>query len=255
MTTNTHRLTGLATGLAVTGILLNIVGDLQGALIFPKPPDGAQALAATNLSYRAQQNAQIAERDRTSKRGRTRVPGAQYPGDTQLTNAAQVTFAFPHREYVNVWSWLDGVPLSIAVSSNAWKWQFLLLKGTNVVGAARVAPAGQTESALEATSIREGPLLPRILRAIRVAEALPQVKQRDYEVRHLDIFPPVAFDALWLHAESDDIFLPIPPPPVSDKVGEDLGGLKAYQPCSEAQLLEVLKPRARNIDRSPGSGY
>ncbi len=237
----------LITCLAVAGILLSLAGNLQAALVFPKPPEGAQALAATNLNYRAQQNAKNAERARTSKRGRGQT--------SQLTNVAELTFAFPHREYVNVWSWLDGVPLSIAVSSNAWHWRFLLLKGTNAVGAASVAPAGQTGTPMQATSIQESSILPRILRAIRVAEALPQVKQRDYEVHHLDMFPPVAFDALWLHAESDDIFLPIPPPPVPDNPGENLGGLKAYEPHTEAQLLEVLKPRMRNLDTSPGIGY
>ena len=250
MTTHTHRLTGLVTGLAVTGILISIAGDLQGALIFPKPPDGAQALAATNLSSRAQQNARAAERTQISKRGRVQT--------SQLTNVAELTFAFPHRNYVNVAGWLQGVPLSTAVSSNAWRWQFLLLKGTNAVGAARVAPVGETgrsmQVSIEESPIQESPLLPRILRAIRVAEALPQVKQRDYEVRHLDMYPPIAFDALWLHAESEDIFLPIPPPPVPDNPGEDLGGLKAYQPCSEAQLLEVLRPRVRTVDPSSGLG-
>jgi hypothetical protein len=249
MTTNTHKLTGLVTGLAVTGILLNIAGDLQGALIFSKPPEGAQALAATNLSSRAQQNARAAERAQTSKRGRVQT--------SQLTNVAELTFAFPHRNYVNVAGWLQGVPLSTAVSSNAWRWQFLLLKGTNAVGAARVAPAGPTgrptQVSIEESPIQESPILPRIVRAIRVAEALPQVKQRDYEVRHLDMYPPIAFDALWLHAESDDIFLPIPPPPVPDNPGEDLGGLKAYHPCSEAQLIEVLKPRARGSGASSTS--
>ncbi len=95
----------------------------------------------------------------------------------------------------------------------------------------------------------EGPPASRMLQAIRVAEALPQVKQRDYEVRHLNMFPPVAFDALWLHAESDDIFLPIPRLPQSN----GLGGLKAYQPYSEAQVLEVLKPRARGSGASSTS--
>ncbi len=243
MKTHTHKFTGLVTGLAVTGIILNIVGELQGALIFPEPPDGAQALAATNLNYWGQQNAQAAERARSSRRGRGR---SQTP---QLTNTAEVTFAYPHRKYVNVWSWLDGVPLSTAVSSNAWYWEFLLLKGTNVVGAANVTPAGPG-TPMRAAGGEESPTLSRMLQAIRVAEALPQVKQRDYEVRHLNLYPPIAFDALWLHAESDDIILPIPRLPQSN----DLGGLKAYQPYSEAQVLEKLKPRRMHLYPSSSLG-
>jgi hypothetical protein len=79
------------------------------------------------------------------------------------------------------------------------------------------------------------------LEALRMAEALPQVKKQDYELRFLDI-PVVYFVAVWLHAESDDILIPLPPA---------FGRWSAYQPCSESDMIKLLKPEAKKVLKQP----
>ena len=79
------------------------------------------------------------------------------------------------------------------------------------------------------------------MEAFRKAEALPQVKKRDYELRAL-VIPAVNFDAVWLQAESDDILIPLPP--TIRRFGD-------YQPYSESQVIEVLKKDAVNMMKQP----
>jgi hypothetical protein len=81
----------------------------------------------------------------------------------------------------------------------------------------------------------------KIPRALQIAEQLPQVKERDYEPRLLDI-SPILFVAVWLHGEKDDIIIPLPP---------TWNRWNAYQSYSEKELIPLLKPEAEKKLKYP----
>jgi len=72
------------------------------------------------------------------------------------------------------------------------------------------------------------------LEALRMAEQLPQIKKQDYELRCLDDMS-LHFVMVWLHGKSDDILIPLPP---------TFGRWNAYQPYSESEMINLLKPEA-----------
>lgn len=78
-------------------------------------------------------------------------------------------------------------------------------------------------------------------RALQIAEQLPQVKDRDYEPRLLDI-APLLFVAVWLHGEKDDIIIPLPP---------TWNRWNAYQPYSEKEMIPLLMPEAEKRLKQP----
>jgi hypothetical protein len=69
------------------------------------------------------------------------------------------------------------------------------------------------------------------LKAIRVADQLPQTNKRDYELCYLDMMPYAS--AIWLHSESDDIVIPLT---------DYWSHWKAFQPYSESEMIKLLKP-------------
>ena len=81
------------------------------------------------------------------------------------------------------------------------------------------------------------------LQALRIAEQLPQMKTQDYEVLRLDIMS-LPFVAVWLHAKSDDIIIPLV---------VSFGRWNAFQIYSESQMIKLLKPEAKKKLKAAGT--
>jgi hypothetical protein len=138
-----------------------------------------------------------------------------------------LTIAAPFPEYTGGEGLTSGHLLSAA---RLTEWRYPLLNGTNVVGAAVVAADRRTGEirGFNRLSKPEGGTMD----ALRIAQQWPQIKNQDYEVRRLNI-RAIHFVAVWLHGESDDIIVPLPP---------TFQRWTAYQAYSEREMIELLKP-------------
>lgn len=189
---------------------LVLSGICQAAIIYPKAPDGGGEIVSNNLD-------------------------AKFFGVSSTKN---LNIKVSYREYyVGMTNLAAGQLLSSATLGG---WQYLVIHGTNAVGAAELNADEKTGNQPRFNSL-EKPFFPDApLKALRIAEKLPQVIKSDYEFRHLDIMH--TFSAVWLHGQSDDIIIPIP---------LTFAPLKAYQPYSESQIIQLLQPEAqRDIEMS-----
>jgi len=153
--------------------------------------------------------------------------------------ANELAIAEPHGAYfVGLTDLASGHLLSAAKLGN---WRYLLLHGTNAVGAAELKTEENTGRVLGFSALEQTRFADETLQALRIAEKLPQIKKRDYELRYLDI-PGILFVAVWLHGKSDDIIIPLPP---------TFGRWDAYQPYSGRQMLKLLKPEAAKRLKTP----
>jgi hypothetical protein len=181
-------------------------------IVYPKAPDGGREIVIENTGRILRNDPRFFE---------------------------DLTIAEPHREYfVGLTNLASGHMLSAATSRS---WRYLLMHGTNAVGAATLIADGKNGNALKFNDLQH-PFFPNAtLEALRAAEKLPQIKKQDYELRYLGI-PAVNFVAVWLHAESDDIIIPLPP---------TFGRFNDYQPYSESQIIKVLKRDADAVMKQP----
>jgi hypothetical protein len=148
----------------------------------------------------------------------------------------ELTIADPYQDYyVGLTNVVAG---HLLVAAKAGDWRYLLLHGSNAVGAAICANNKNTGNILAFTGVYQTDFT---LEALRVANRLPQVEKQDYELRCLDI-PPILFVAIWLHGKSDDIIIP---------VGNTFGRWNAYQPYSGSQMLKLLQPEAKKKLKGP----
>jgi hypothetical protein len=102
---------------------------------------------------------------------------------------------------------------------------------SNAIGEVELNADEKVGKLLDFVALHQTPFAQAALDALRVAERLPQVTKQDYEIRYLKILA-VYFVAVWLHAQSDDILIPLAPCPKS---------LNANHPYSESQVMELLK--------------
>ena len=107
---------------------------------------------------------------------------------------------------------------------------YFVMRGTNAIGMAAVRMDEKSGSPIKVTSYRRGSAT-KMWTGLQIAKQLPQTQMHDFEFRYLDI-SPLYFRAVWLHGQSDDIILPLPP---------TYGMWNAYQPYSEPQVVEILK--------------
>ena len=100
--------------------------------------------------------------------------------------------------------------------------------------AAEVAPR---DGRYVLTSENQGPFV------AATADALERAKQLDgdYELRVLSI-PALYVVALWLHADSTDVLIPLAPAP---------NGLTANEPYDEASFTAALRPLAEKRSTQP----
>jgi hypothetical protein len=169
--------------------------------------------------------------------------GPIFGRDARLFNGLKMenlTVGEPYREYyvTNLAMLASGHMLSATASRS---WRYMLMHGTNAVGAATLVSGGTNGSALTYNDVQQ-PFFPDAPpEALRAAEKLPQTKKQDYEVRALNI-APLNFMSVWLHGESDDIIIPLPP---------TFGRFNENQPYSEAEIIKVLKTDAEDVIKHP----
>jgi len=202
----------------ILGLALVLSGYCRAAIVYPKAPDGGREIVVTNVAP---------------------ILGH----DTSFFNGLKMedlTVAEPYREYyvTNLAMLASGHMLSATTSRS---WRYILMHRTNAVAVATLIYGGTNRSALEYNDV-QCPFFPDApLEALRAAEKLPQTKNQDYEVRALNI-APLNFVSVWLHGESDDIIIPLPP---------RFGRFNENQPYSEAEIIKVLKTDAEDVIKHP----
>jgi hypothetical protein len=192
-------------------LALMLSANCQAAIIYPKAPDGGRQIIHENLN----------------------------PKFLGISRIEDVTIANPYQEYfVGPTNLAFGKLLSSATPGG---WRYLLIYGTNAVGAVRLIADEKAGKALQFAGLHETDFSNETLAALRMAEQLPQIKKQDYEVRRLES-PSIYFVAIWLHGKSDDIIIPLPP---------TFGRWNAYQLYSESQMIKLMKPGAEQILKQP----
>lgn len=186
--------------------------SVNAGIIYPNGPAGGKQLVSTNLDL----------------------------GFLGVPRNRELQIADPCRIYgVGMTNLAAGKFLSMAISGT---WHYLLMVGSNAVGAADVV-ADERTGRLRFDGLYQTDFSKETLEALRIAEKLPAVQKRDYEFRWLDC-PGIAFVAVWLHAKSDDIILPLP---------TTFGRWLAYEPYTERAMLMLLKPAAQlSLSRNQG---
>jgi len=189
----------------------------DAAIIYPKAPDGGRQIVCEKVSRILQ----------------------AFPRAFKGLRIEDLTVADPYQSYsVDLMDLASGRLLS---ATKAGGRQYLLVHGTNAFGVAYLTVDEKTGKAMKCTGVSESGFSEGRLEALRMAEQLPQVKKQDYELRALDM-PWIAFAAVWLHGNSDDIIIPLPP---------TFGRWDAYQPYSESQIMKLLKPEAMKKLKEP----
>ena len=193
-------------------LVLALSGGLNcpAAILYPKAPDGGQQVI------------------REAFKGLSRSI-SRYLGGYQIED---LTIARPFRDYsVGLTNLAAGQLLPAA---RAGTWRYLLMHGTNAVGAAELMADPTNTTSLKFAGLDTTDFSRETQEALRRAEHLPQIKEQDYELRRLDC-PSILFVAVWLHGKSDDIFFPLPP---------TWNRWNAYQPYSESEMIKLLQPEA-----------
>ncbi len=139
-----------------------------------------------------------------------------------------LSLAPPHRVYyVRLSDVAAGRLLSAAGRGS---WMYLVMAGPRALGGVQLDESNKEEPDI----VFEGGLAPSILAALDKANGQPQVMRKDYEVRFLSV-PGANYFALWLHAQDDDLLLPIPMP---------WRELDSCELSSERDVLDQLRPEA-----------
>jgi hypothetical protein len=206
----------LCLALVLSGLL-----DLNcnAAIIFPKAPEGGQQIAHEGVAWILQTN-------------------PSFLGGARIE---ELTIADPHQNYnAKSQDVTSGNLLSAAKPATRY-WRYFVMHGTNAVGVAGLKADEKAGKALKFVELDPPTAAAKLLIARRKAEELPQVKKQDYEFRYLNL-APISFFAVWLHGESDDIIIPLPP---------TWGRWNAYQPYSESQITELLKKDIEKMPKGP----
>src|SRR5579862_3309474 len=191
-------------------LILSAGMNCPAAILYPKAPDGGEQVV------------------RDSFKGMSRSI-SRYLGGFQIED---LTIAHPFRDYsVGLTNLASG---QLLPEARAGTWRYLLLNGTNAVGAAELMADPTNSSTLKFAGLDTTDFSRETQEALRRAETLPQIQKQDYELRRLDC-PAILFVAVWLHGDSDDIIIPLP---------NTFGRWKAYYPYSESEMIKLLQPEA-----------
>lgn len=110
-------------------------------------------------------------------------------------------------------------------------WHYLVFADGVTIADAQLADVG---GHVEFASLNHGHLAAATVDALKMAEQSPQLQGKTVELRVLFI-SALHVVAIWLHADSEDVLIPIEPTP------KELAVTQLY---SEAALLMLLKPAA-----------
>jgi hypothetical protein len=185
--------------------------NCHAAIIFPEAPEEGWQFASNKISEVIQ----------------------KFPHIQKGLKVANLTRTNALKEY-GFWS-RDVVSGNLLASAKFSGWQYLYARGTNAVFSVWMSVDPKDGKLIKRAGVSEGDFYHSILIGLQKAEELPQVQKQDYECRYLS--SPVLFQAIWLHGQSDDIVIPLPP---------TWNKWNAYQPYSESEITKLLKPEAEN---------
>ncbi len=195
----------------ILGLALVLGGNCFAAIIYPPAPAGGRQVIIENA-------------------GRNLREEPNFLGGFRIED---LNIADPCREYfVGLTNLASGRLLAAAKPSG---WRYLLIHGTNAVGAAGLIADEHNGGTLIFSGLHQTDFSKETLEALRMAEQLSQIKEQDYELRRLES-SGVYFVAVWLHGKSDDFIIPL---------GPTFGRWNALQPYSESQMLKLLQPEAK----------
>jgi hypothetical protein len=198
-------------------LALVLSGNCDAAIVYPKAPEGGQQIAYESVA-------------------RTLRATPSFLGGARIEELA---IANPHQNYnANPQDVTSGNLLSAAKPTT---WRYFVMRGTNAVGVVALRANEKAGKALKFVELDSPARAAKLQIAQRKAEELPQVKKQDYEFRFLNL-APISFFAVWLHGESDDIIIPLPP---------TWGKWNAYQPYSESQITGLLKKYMEKMPNGP----
>jgi hypothetical protein len=202
---------------AVFWLTLMLRAQCDAAIVYPNAPEGGQEVVSENV-------------------GRVLRSDPHFLGGFHLED---LTIATPYQDYgVGLADLGAGKFLSVAKPGG---WIYPLMHGTNAAGSAQLISDPKGGKAMVFNGLFQTAFSSETLEALRKAGEWPQVKTQDYEVRRLNL-PGIHFVAVWFHAKSDDIIIPLP---------NTFGRWNAYQPYSESQMLQLLKPEADKVLGAP----
>jgi hypothetical protein len=167
------------------------------------------------------------------------------PGMPVEMHLEKVSHSEPHAVYfVPLDALAQGKLLDAATQTS---WRYLLVQDDEPIaeaelsagsGATGAKGAKRTKGArvkpLQFLGLTHGPFTGATVEALHAAERMPKVAAADYDMRLLKI-PAVYLAALWLHADNDDILIPMGNPPA---------GLKKNRPYTEKAIIKALQPVA-----------
>jgi hypothetical protein len=179
----------------------------------PKPPEGGAEIASSSIN-------EILRSQATSS--------ARILSDARTEDMA---LAEPHQAYVV--GLADIASGKLLEAARLVSWRYLVIQEPNAVAEVELS-AGADAAKREFLGLHQGPFANGTLEALRIAEDLPEIKKKPFELRFLKI-PALYFAALWLARPKEDIIIPLHEPPA---------GLKANQPYSEKEILKALKSPA-----------
>ncbi|MGR3964543.1 hypothetical protein FW800_08720 [Pseudomonas sp. 910_23] len=180
-------------------------------LIYPKAPSNGVQTLRPALQAALQ----------TQGQGRNHSFAAAAPGNIRLSEA--------YRGYsLTLEDLTHGKGLKDAEVGD---WHYLVFADGVTIADAQLADVG---GHVEFASLNHGPLAAATVDALKMAEQSPQLQGKTVELRVLFI-SALHVVAIWLHADSEDVLIPIEPTP------KELAVTQLY---SEAALLMLLKPAA-----------
>jgi len=151
---------------------------------------------------------------------------------------AEAEAAAPHPVYsVDVEDLARGRLLGAAMLVG---WRYLILEDEDAVAVGTVME--EEEGELELAALDQGRLVGLSLESIAAAESAEAVSSKDYELRYLEILP-LYFTAIWLHAEDDDLLVPL------DDHAD--AGVSAHGLHTEETILKMLQSQLERHEPAP----
>jgi len=160
------------------------------------------------------------------------------PGMPVEMRLEKVSHSEPHAVYyVSLDALAQGRLLDAATQTS---WRYLLVQDDAPIAEAELSVGasgargakGTRAKPLQFLGLTHGPFTAATVEALHAAERMPKVAAADYDLRLLKI-PAVYLAALWLHADNDDILIPMGNPPA---------GLKQNRPYTEKAVIKALQP-------------
>jgi hypothetical protein len=197
----------LCLALVLSGVWFDI--NSSAAIIYPKEPDGGRQMVIQYIS-------QFGPKDD--------------PAFKEMCITNDLTFTPPLQSYQSG----DLTKGQLLAGVRPELWNYIIMHGTNVVGGAGVEADEKTGKSLKCTGLDEYALNKEAVKALQIAEQLPQIQKQDYEPRLL--MDPLVV-AVWLHGQSNDFIIPL--------LSSTYNRMNAYQLYSESQIIKILAPEAR----------